>query len=58
MKILTKLTLGALFFGQGAWAEIEIPKSVYSFADLKKAQADAASQQKPLVFVITDSGTT
>jgi hypothetical protein len=57
MKDLSMLTLSALFLGQVAWTEIEIPKSVYSFSDLAKAQADAASQQKPLVFVITDAGT-
>jgi hypothetical protein len=40
-----------------ALADMRIPSSVFKLDELEKAQAKAAADGKPLVFVLTDPGT-
>lgn len=42
----------------GASAEIRIPSSVHSLAEIEEAKAKATKEQKPLVFVVTDPEST
>lgn len=57
MNTLAKIAISSALLGQAAMGEIEIPKHVHSFGNLKQAQLEAAEKEKPLVFVITDQGT-
>lgn len=58
MKMITSFLLGAVFVSQAAFAEMNISKSVYRLNQLEEAKAEAAEEEKPLVFVLTDPGTT
>ncbi len=39
-------------------AEIRVPNSVHTLSEIEDAKAEAAKEKKPLVFVVTDPGST
>lgn len=43
---------------QLATAELKIPRSVYTLENLEVAKGKAFEEGKPLIFVLTDPGTT
>lgn len=57
MKSILPFCLGFAFAG-GALAEIRIPSSVHTLAEIEEAKAEAIKEKKPLVFVVTDPGST
>jgi len=48
----------SLLLSLSAQAEIRVPSSVRTLAELEKAKSEAAGEKKPLVFVVTDPGST
>jgi hypothetical protein len=49
------LLLGLTHFSS---AEIRIPSSVHTIAEIEEAKAEASKESKPLVFVLTDPEST
>lgn len=48
----------SLLLLHSAHAEIRVPGSVRTLAELEKAKSEAVGEKKPLVFVVTDPGST
>ncbi len=57
MRFITLLS-GLVIFAQSAFADMKIPRSVFEMEALDEAKAEAAEEGKPIVFVLTDPGTT
>jgi hypothetical protein len=41
-----------------AWAELDIPRSVFRVDQLEEAKAEAQEEGEPLIFVFTDPAST
>lgn len=57
MRLLISAGIAALL-AQSAIAELKIPRSVFKMETLDEAKAEAVEEKEPLVFVLTDPGTT
>lgn len=58
MKATTIALMGLLLAMGSSQADLKIPRGVFKMDELAKAKAKAAESAKPLVFVLTDPGTT
>lgn len=60
MRVLFSLIVVVLLvlLGANVNAELKIPSSVYTMEELEEAKAEAAEDKEPLVFVLTNPGST
>ena len=57
MKAIALLALVSFALSPLGFAELKIPKSVFEMEELDEAKAKATEDEEPLIFVITDPGT-
>lgn len=58
MKNAIALTLTLAALTHASFGNLTIPRSVFKMADLEAAKTKAAENEKPLIFVYTDPGST
>ena len=58
MKNAVALTLTLAALTHACFGNLTIPRSVFKMADLKAAKTKATENEKPLIFVYTDPGST
>jgi len=57
MKTTVVLALATFALSPMGFGELKIPRTVFEMEQLDEAKAKAAEDEKPLIFVITDPGT-
>ena len=57
MKSMHALALVGIALSPLAFGELQIPRTVFQMSELDQAKQKAAEDKKPLIFVITDPGT-
>lgn len=58
MKNVIALTLTLAALTHASFGNLTIPRSVFKMADLEAAKTRATENEKPLIFVYTDPGST
>jgi hypothetical protein len=56
MKAIGILALASIALSPLGFAELRIPKSVFDMEELEEAKAKATEDEEPLIFVVTDPG--
>ena len=57
MKSMYALAMASIALSPLAFGELQIPRTVFQMTELDQAKQKAAEDNKPLIFVITDPGT-
>ena len=58
MKNILVISISIAALTQASFGNLKIPRSVFKMTDLEAAKTKAIENEKPLIFVYTDPGTT